>query len=506
MPIFRDPMESLSVEIPAGWAYDPLHSSLTDFFFSRWDSPEELLAVGIRRAAAAEGDSDEKWIERMQEKVGGAHRLTDVPCRRGRAVSTTFVSPQGPFQRVVFVRGRRVDLAIEQRCADAKDAGSEMALRRAAQSADSAANRDVRRCGHDDFNRCIESANVAFESEDLPAALDALKEAAQTGIAIWTQSLAAPEGELEINAPVCVAQALAHMGRCTNDMSLLRDAEFILRRGLRTLEFLETEPESKRELAAEMEEALQSVLADAIEPSDRNSEPVSAMTAMRERAFRSTQAAAGAFDAQDWENAKSFAAAAVEDFLSLIASLRRDNAAIIPEEISAHLISQGIEQPEDQRKALQNAREAVLMPAMNASLQIRHCCAMAGGDAETASEAAAVMLPLARLLFNADPGDAGIALNLALALMLSSATAVLAGGEDESEEATRLLNEAERALNSVAGLPCSDDGWFGYHGRQIEVARRELDRTIPSEHPFRSRWTEISHRFQAAAAKNEQLT
>jgi hypothetical protein len=509
MSIFRDPIESLSVELPAGWTFDPLNSSLTDFFFSRWDKPDELLAICIRRAAVAEGDKDENWIEQIREEVGEANSLTDIPCSSGRAVAATFISKQGLARRVAFVHGRRVDLSIEQRGADLKASDLWAPLNRAVRTAASAANIHGRDCGPDEFNQCIESANQGFENKDLPSALKALKEAVQTGISIWLQSLAAPEGRLEINAPIRVAQALLHLGRFTDNPYLLRDAEFILRRGQRTLEYMGPITEGGQELGKEMEEVLQSILADSTAPSNNSGEPISPLLAMRERAFRTTQAAARAFEAQDEENAENLAAMAIEDLLSLFSSLRRDRIEIMPEDISAHLSSKGIIDPEDQREALHNAREAVLLPPMNMSLQIRHSCALKRQDAESAEEAASIMLPLARLLSNADPGDAGIARNLALALIISSGTIAMTGNEVDTEEATRLLNEAERALNGISGQSSANDGWIRYHGKQIEATLRELDRRMASgpeiagRQPLRSRLAEISARFQIAAAKLE---
>jgi hypothetical protein len=85
----------------------------------------------------------------------------------------------------------------------------------------------------------------------------------------------------------------------------------------------------------------------------------------------------------------------------------------------------------------------------------------------------------------------------------------MTGNEAEIEEATRLLNEAERALNNIAGQSRTDDGWIRYQGKQIEATLQEFDRRMASEpeiagrQPLRSRLTEISGRFQSAAAKRE---
>ncbi len=501
MPIFKDPIRTLSVKLPDGWVYDSLSSSLTNFFFTRWDRPEEIFVVRIRKAAAAENETDEKWVERIQKEVGEGNSLTDAPSNGSRVITATF-SNNGLIQRVVFVRGRWVDIAIEQRSAELKTSDAWPPLDAAVQTAASAANEEIPGdCGPDEFNRCIEAANHAFEKQDHSAVIEALKSAVQTGILIWLQSLAAPEGEIEINATIRVAQAMVHMGRIAASQYLLRDAEFILLRARRTLEDLGL-MKADQQIAMELEEVLGSILADLLGPPDPDGgEPHSPILAMRERGFRLTQAAANAFEAGDWVNANGWAKMASDDLLALVSFLRRNRSQPIPDEISTHLKSQGIMDPEDQRKALQNAREAILFPPLNMALQIRHYCAMEGQDAESAAGAGCALLPVARLLFNADPNEPSFALNLALALIASSGTVALSGGEAEIEDAARLLSEADQLLGGLGAQSYSDDGWFRYHGKQIEVMLRAFNsiasaRDTASLQLLRTQFTQVSGRLQ----------
>jgi hypothetical protein len=507
MPIFKDPIQTLSVEVPSGWTYDSLSSSLTNFFFARWDRPEEIFAVRIRKAVVPENETDEQWVEQIQRELGESHPLADFPSGGRRAIAATFVSSMGLVQRVVFVRGSRVDLAIEQRSTELKVSDAWSLLHSAVQTAASAANEGVSSdFGPEDFNRCIEAANQAFEKQDHSSVMEALNAAVHTGTLIWLQSLAVPEGELEINAAVRVAQAMIHMGRFAGNHYLLRDAEFILLRAQRTLEDA-GQMEADRQIAMDLKEALDSILADFLEPRDpKSDEPLSPILAMRERGFRSTQAAVNAFEACDWVNASGFAKMAMDDLLSLICFLRRNRSQPIPEDISAHLKSQGITNTDDQRTALQNAREAILFPPLNMSLQIRHYCGMERQDAESTTAAVTVLLPVARLLFNADANEPGIALSLALALISSSGTVALSGGEAEIEEAARYLDEADQLLRSLGDQSYADDGWFRYHDKQIEIMLRAFDSISPerdtaSLQSLRSRFTEVSGRLQEVIAR-----
>ena len=111
MPTFKDPIDSLTFEHPSGWSYDMLYSTMTDFFFARWDRPEEMLVVHLRRACLAADQSDEEWIGKIQEEVGEKASLFDIDCPNGRVVAADFVSSQMGTQRVAFLRGPHVDIA-----------------------------------------------------------------------------------------------------------------------------------------------------------------------------------------------------------------------------------------------------------------------------------------------------------------------------------------------------------------------------------------------------------
>ncbi len=483
MPIFRDPIQSLSVEIPAGWAYDAFSSSLTNFYFSRWDRPEDVLAVRIRKPAADEGETDEQWMEQIRNEIGEANPLTDIPCSSGRAVAATFTSPAGLLQRVAFLRSRPVELFIEQRGADTEAADPWEALNRAVRTAIPGANNPMQGdFGPEEFNRWIEAANQAFEKEDEPSVIDALKNAIQTGSMAWLHNLAAPDGRLEVHAPMRVAQALVNLGRFTENPYLSRDAEFILLRIGRTLEDAGPPAGPVQELVKEIEETLANILTDLLGPSESGGgESPSPVLAMRERGFRAAQAATKAFEAQDWDKADSLAGAAVEDLLSLIGFLRRNGSHLMPEEVSAQLAADGITDVEEQRKVLQNARESILFPPLNISLQVQFCCAMNRQDAESAADAVSILLPLARFLSEADPKDAGIMLNLVVALLSASGSAALSSRDAEIADAKRLLYDANRALLSLGDPSGADDRWIRHHGKQIEAILNALDHKMAAE-------------------------
>ena len=190
--------------------------------------------------------------------------------------------------------------------------------------------------------------------------------------------------------------------------------------------------------------------------------------ASRERSIGFAQAAGRAFEAQDIENASSFAEAAVDGFLSLISFFRQSRLRDIPEEIMAQMASQGITDLESQRDAIQNAREAGLLPPLNTALQIRYCCALEQKNANGALESTTVLVTVAQQIFNTNSDDAGSALNLTLALMDGTGALALLQDKDKLDLAKHCLDEANQVLDGLGDKRCANDDWFRSHERQID--------------------------------------
>jgi hypothetical protein len=510
MPVFRDPIQSLTVEIPAGWAYDSFRSSLTSFYFSHWDKPDSLLAVRIRRAPSIEAETAEQWAEQIRQEIGGSTPLVEIPCKNSRAVAATFTSVTGSVQRVVFMRSRPVEILIEQRGGDSSAADPWEPLYRAVQTADSEANKKIEgNCSPEEFNRCIQEANKSFEEEDIPSVIDALKKAVQTGVLSWLNNLASAGGGLELHAPIRLSQALINLGRFTENPGLLRDAEFILLRVRRTVEESRDKAEPSQELVAEINETLTDIVTEQLGASAPDGETPSPILAMRERAFRSVQDAGAALQSQDWEKAADLSGAAVEDLLTLISFLRRSGAALMSDEIAAQLAAEGITDAEQQRQVIQHARESVLFPPLNAALQIQHCCAIRRQDVESAMDAVMVLLPLAQFLSEADPENSGIRMNLALASMAGSTIAALSGNSADMDDAMRLLDDASRALLGIGALSHADKSWILHYVPVLEMIRNAVGRGIEAAETerlelFQTRFAKISEMFQAAIARNQK--
>jgi hypothetical protein len=299
------------------------------------------------------------------------------------------------------------------------------------------------------------------------------------------------------------------LGRFTENPGLLRDAEFILLRVRRTVEESRDKAEPSQELVAEIDETLTDIVTEQLGASAPEEETPSPILAMRERGFRSTQNAGSALQRQDWEKAADLSGVAVEDLLSLISFLRRSGAALISDEIAAQLAAEGIADVEQQRQVVQHARESILLPPLNAALQIQYCCAIRRQDMEAAMDVVMVLLPLAQFLSGADPENSGIRMNLALASMAASTIAALSGNSADMDDAMRLLDDANRALLGIGALSHADESWILHYAPVLEMIRNAVGRGIEAAETerlemFQARFAKISEIFQAAVARNQK--
>ncbi len=502
MANFIDPIGTLTLEILPGWVYDQMYSTMTDFSFARWDSPEEMLVVHLRRAAVNADSSDEDWIAKIQEEIGEQKKMEDIDSPNGRAVVVDFVSNEGMNQRVAFLRGAHVDIAIEQRNADLDAPKPWEALVRAVETAVSGSNQPQQGAYSPvEFNKTIEAANAAFEKKDYEAVSQALEDAIQIGTTAWLTSLTSTEGAPEISAAVRVAQAQVHLGRFTGNPFLPRKAASILHRARCSLEAAgKTVMEQSKDLIDELKEILESIEAEFLEKKDSEEQRDSApIVTIRERGFRMAQAGAGAFDADDFEIASVYSQAAMEDILYLLTYFRRGRAQQIPDEIIKHLVDQGISDHEEQRDAIQKAREGMLFPALNLSLQICYCCAMESGDAAAALSAVRIYMPLARQIAESNPGDTSIELNRVLSMMNAVGAIALAQDAEKTQDARSYLEEAARILDAIGNKQCRDDGWVRNHKEQIEKSQLALKQWLEATE------TENVSRIQSIHAEVESI-
>jgi hypothetical protein len=478
--IFEDPIRTITIELPAGWTYNLFESMLTDFYFTRWDRPSEVVGVHVRPASAAQDQPDENWIQQVQTHLGDKAVLTPVGSIAGCAVTADFGSESGPMQRVAFIRGPKVELVVEQRSMEPQAnrwAPLEMALQTVLSTVNFAT---FKGSGVDEFNQFMESANEAFAKQDFATVVTSLRQAIEIGTGAWLYSLAPPVNSPDFNAAVRVAQAMVNVSSLTQDPLMQRNGEAILRRALCTLERMPGSSDETQKMKLDLSQTLDLMVSEMLEGTEEKASGIiSPVIAMRERAFRATKFAEGAFGGLDFENAHSLSGLAVEDLLLLLSMLRRSQPQPenIPEELASHLADQGITDPAAQSETLQKARESLLFPPLVRSLQLRFSCSLHLGNFDF-SEAADTLIPLAQLLHRNNPDDPGIALCLALAWLFCAEAALLQSGDQAAQDGEQCLGNAIRVFESISDAHGADMGWIQYHDRHFEGMIHALRRRL----------------------------
>ena len=478
--LFEDPIRTISVELPAGWTYSFFESTLTDFYFTRWDRPSEIVGVHVRPASVSQDQPDENWIQQIQSHVGDKVVLTPAGSLTGCALTADFGSGDGPAQRVAFIRGPKVELVVEQRSMEPQTnrwAPLEEALQTVLSTVNFATFKSP---AVDEFNQFMETANEAFAKQDFPAVVTALRQAIEIGTGSWLYSLAPPVNSPDFNAAVRVAQAMMNVSSLTQDPWMQRDAEAVLRRALCTLERMQVSSDETKKMKLELNQTLDMLVSEMLEGTEEKAAGnMSPVIAIRERAFRAAKFAEGAFGGLDFESANNLSGLAVDDLLVILSILRRPQSQPeeIPEEIASHLAGQGITDPVAQIETLRKARESLLFPPLVSSLQLRYSCSLHLGEFGF-SEAANTLLPIALLLHQDNPDDPGIAMQLALAWVFCAGAAALQSGDQAAQDAERHLENANLVLDSIADAHGANTEWIRYHDRHFEGILYTLRRRL----------------------------
>jgi hypothetical protein len=471
--LFEDPIQTVSVELPPGWTYNPFDSTLTDFYFNRWNQPGSMVGVHVRPASTPPGNLDAQWIEGIRSQLRGRASVTERSVRSGCAVAAEFTPGEGLAQRVVFIRGLQVEMVIEQRNTGPELENGWAPLEQAVETAFSEANlKEAGEQGPNEFNRLVEAANDALEKKDTPAAVDALMQAVKIGSYAWLSSLMPPVSSPELHAAVRVAQVMLHLANITENLSMHRGAESVLRRALCTLESMGPTWKT-HQLRTEVSDTLRYIMSELLEGTEE--EEVAQILAMRERSFRLAHGASQAFESLDLEKAHTLSGMAVDDLLSVLAYLRRNPLQDVPEKIAVQLENQGITDPAVQLEAIRKAREAPLFPPLSLSLQIRYSCALERAD-DSLLEATDIQIHLTDFLCETDPGNQGMSLARALALMGRAAARALRAGDESMGDVEQCLAGAAQVLESIKGLHGDDEGWIRFYDRHLENSLQAIDR------------------------------
>jgi CHAT domain-containing protein len=476
MTRFVDPLQTVEVTLPAGWAYDPLSSSLTGLVFARWDRPDETLTVNLRPARVPAAAGEDAWLASLQAETGG-RPLLDLRSPEGPAVAVDLTGEgQGPWRRAM-VRGARADLVLVHRGADVAAADPWAPLRTAVGSAGSAQNRSLPRYRQEsELRQAFAAAQAAVEAGDAQTAHAAVADALEVARSTWHASLLDAHRPPEVPAALRAAEVLAFLGHVLGLPPFLRDAEHLTRRALDTLASLQPLPPSAARVGAEAEQTLAEIMAAQRRLIAAEQDVQLTTTgALHRRAAWLADAARTAMSQGQVALAARHAAVGVADALSLLMLLRRNP-------VPAGEVPDGVDRDAHAR-AVAVATESLVVRPLAAAAQVAYLAAMDRQDADDARAATAVLVPAARFLADhLDDPDGVLARNLAIALMAEAGLVLFAADDPQLAASAAALAEATAALDhageegELRAQLCLNDAWLRHQRREVDGALAVVER------------------------------
>lgn len=225
---FRDPLQTLSVQLPTGWALDIASSSMTDLVFTNWATPDERnLFLRLRPSPTVR--SVEEWVGVVSADLPAevvAEQLVDElevtlwvarPGREGR-----------PDQRWAIRRGTRLDVVLEDVGVPLGGPLRTPVLEAAARSLDVPVNRDPPARPAGTWNGLMDRADALAGGREAAASLAALHEAHGWAMSAWLAALAEPNPDARL--VVAAAHTLLRIAAAESDVAMLHDAMVLLLR------------------------------------------------------------------------------------------------------------------------------------------------------------------------------------------------------------------------------------------------------------------------------------
>lgn len=219
---FADPAGLIHLELRAGWALDPLSSTLFQRAFSQWASsnPRRLF---VHLDPSASRGTDDDWVRRTvaslphgipQHEVTGSSRGPIVwvvrPGREGR-----------PHQRWAIVRGRSADLTVEEVGVPLGGPVRTPTLLAAVSSVQAPVNDVAWESPPGTWNELMDEADAATGAGDLDRAVDRLLAAHNWALRSWLHSVL--EGSVVSRFAIAAAQSRLSLAALQRDVTSLAE-------------------------------------------------------------------------------------------------------------------------------------------------------------------------------------------------------------------------------------------------------------------------------------------
>ena len=482
-----DPLWTLSLSLPPGWALHPHACALNRLVFLDWCRPQERqLHARLQASHASALDSDSTWEARWREGLPpGLLRVERREGRQGAHGAVLWVEVPGrdgrPNERWALVRGLRFDAVLEQVGVPLGGALATRELLEAVRTLDVGINRHLgERYARQRYADHAQAAHAALQAGDQPGAMQALMEAMAVARSTWLHSLVgAPLPE--VPAAVAVGEVLLQLAVVSGSSTFLREASLVLMRCRSSLQTMHAPgvPAPQRHVAALLAhcQALLAELAAAPPPGNDFTEML-----MRSRVALGESLAA--LRADEHQADHPAAQAAVEDAMSAAALAGLGRLRSLPAEQAGHFVPQGVHDPQQQQLAEANGllRAEALRHLVDAGKV--HAAGQLRANTSLQRTRCANVLLAARELAQLTPGPEQQA-GLVQALNLLGGALLSLGDEASMQEAQQLLDEAEQCLQALPGQGelhaqiFLNQAWLHYHQRRaaagLAAAERALD-------------------------------
>lgn len=477
--MFLDPTGTLSVSLPAGWAFDPISSSLSDLVFLDWTAPRDRqVFVKLRASCVDAGATDDAWKSAVH--AGLPPEATRVERRDGPWIVVERPGREGrPAQRWGIVRGPRFDVTIEQVGVPLGGPLATAELLEAVRTLDVPANRHLGALRkQEEFTAAMNGAHAAFTAGDPVKAAMQLSDARRVAKDMWLHSLNGRPVP-EVPAAIAEGEAALALANVAGSALFLQQAIQTLYRCRATLPTIPTAsvPAQIQRVDWLLAEALRLHGQAAGEDPPRN--PFSACL-MRSRLL--LRELGGVLKSDQSKIGGPWATMAVEEAMTATALAGRGLVREVSSEAAATLAAQGVIDPA-QQLAMCNSVFRVMaldhLVAAGGMLLAARAQANLGHDRVLTGN----LLLAARQLAQQAPSPERER-GLVIALNGHSAALLDVGDEPSLEAASLLLDEAQACLDQLQdegelrAQICLNQAWLRHSRRQLQGTLPIVERAI----------------------------
>lgn len=484
-----DPTGTISVNLPAGWASDPMSSTLTSFVFSDWRAPStKNIFIHVYPTHTNPHVPDHDW--QAQVRKGLPAIVTRVEYR---APGTLLVERPGsegrPDQRWGFVRGPRLDVRIKQVDVPRGSLLLTPELAMFLNSIHVSANEKLDPLRpYQEYVTAMNMANRAFQQQNLEETMSRLTMAQIIARQTWLHSLVAFELP-EIPAAISLAETTLQMANVKRSVVFLHQAIDMLYRCRGSLRQFPTVNKAMylKQVDDLMTETIKMHGLFLNKPPPNN--PVSACLARCRIAFR---------EAKKLESQKklrfagSVAASGVSDAQTALAWIGRGiySTAPLPPSFVASCVKQGVTDPDAQRNLINQKVEVAALIHLVAMGMLQSATRSAMGRDQERATSENVLFAAQRLA-ELSPSPEHLQGHI-LALSNTAAALINIADDPSLTDAQEYLNEAETLLDKLddpdelRAQILLNQGFLRYMQRIQEGSIELLDRAIEAARQAKS--------------------